>query len=89
MKSDTYDVKVAITKNDLMTCSCTCRAGSIDEEQIVCVHILPVLFQMTQILYFGMSQHILVEMANCLNSIQQEPMLTSNNEQEKFLDMSH
>jgi hypothetical protein len=67
MRSEIYNVHVAFTKNDLVTCSCNCLAGSMGEEQIVCVHILPVLFQLTQILYFGMGQHILIEASNHLN----------------------
>jgi hypothetical protein len=77
MRNATYDVKVAFTKNNLVACSCTCQAGSMGEERIVCVHILPILFQLTQLTYFGMGQHILIEISNATQQ------MTYNNNEEK------
>jgi hypothetical protein len=67
MRQEIYQIQVAFTSSGLVTCSCNCKAGSMGEEQIVCVHILPVLFQLTQVLYFGMSQHIQIEASNFFN----------------------
>jgi hypothetical protein len=64
MKNDTYKVELAFTCNDMISCSCTCRCGSIGIEKVLCVHILPVLFQIGQLMFMGMSEHILVESSN-------------------------
>ena len=61
MKNSTYDVVVAFTSNTVVACSCTCKAGSNNNEKIICVHILPVIYQMTQIMFQGLNQHLLVK----------------------------
>jgi predicted transcriptional regulator len=67
MKQAVYNVQVALTSTDLLACTCTCKAGSVDQEKIVCVHILPVMFQIGQIMWKGLSKHLLVEISNfCL-----------------------
>ena len=47
MKNEKYSVSVAFTSETIVACSCTCKAGSSRNEKTVCVHILPVLFQIT------------------------------------------
>ena len=64
MKKDLYDVKLTFTSNDILACSCSCKAGSAKEEKILCVHILPVLLQLSLLLYDGMAEHLLCEIAN-------------------------
>jgi hypothetical protein len=64
MKSAIYKVKVAFTYSNLVACSCNCKAGSFGLARIVCVHILPILFQIGQLLHYCMSEHILVELTN-------------------------
>ena len=61
MKSDTYDVEVSFSKQGLIVAKCSCRAGSIGSERVTCVHICPVLFQLTLILCDGLAEHILLE----------------------------
>jgi SWIM zinc finger len=64
MKNDAYQVQLAFSTSDLIACRCTCRAGSMGTEKIVCVHILPVLFQIGQLMFQGMSEQILIESSN-------------------------
>jgi SWIM zinc finger len=60
MKQVIYNVQVALTSTVLLACTCTCKAGSVDKEKIVCVHILPVIFQIGQIMWKGLSEHLLL-----------------------------
>ena len=64
MKPDTYNVQVAFTKENIITCSCTCKAGAWDDERVLCVHILPVLFLLSQEMFKNLSEHILYEWAD-------------------------
>ena len=64
MKNGTYFVSVAFTSNTIVACSCTCKAGSSNNEKTICVHILPIHFQITQCLYKFMAENILIELAN-------------------------
>jgi predicted DNA-binding protein YlxM (UPF0122 family) len=68
MKTTIYNTKIALTKTTLLACSCTCKAGSSGKEQVVCVHILPVLFQLGQLMWRGMSEHMLVEISNIISN---------------------
>jgi hypothetical protein len=70
MKPPIYDVQVAFTAETMISCSCTCKAGSCGVERVLCVHILPVLTQICQAIFCGMGEHILVETANFFANIQ-------------------
>jgi hypothetical protein len=63
MKSSLYDVMVSFTRKGIIACSCTCKAGSQGVERVVCVHILPVIFQMTLLMHDGLANHCLYELA--------------------------
>ena len=63
MKGNTmYASTVALTKDDLVATSCTCKAGSHGLEQGVCVHSLPLILQLILLLVDGLANHILVEL---------------------------
>ena len=64
MKQVKYDVILAFTKDTIIACSCSCKAGSTTNEKVVCVHILPVLMQMSQLMFKAMAEHMLVEFTN-------------------------
>ena len=63
MKDAEYEVRVAFTKNDLLATKCECKAGGDEMQRVVCVHTLPVIYQLTMLLDDGLSEHLLVE--NC------------------------
>jgi hypothetical protein len=74
MQQQNYDVEVAYTKSDLLCCKCTCRAGGTDTGRSMCVHVLPLLYKLTQIMFEGLAEHLLVNLA----SISQKLLGNSN-----------
>lgn len=67
MKQVEYDVKVAFTHSEIVSCSCNCRAGGeskMKDRGVVCVHTLPLLYQLHILLIEGLAQHFLIELAN-------------------------
>lgn len=64
MKINIYDVLVCFTRTKIVCCSCTCKAGSSGLDKILFVHILPAKYQYSMLLYDGLSEHLLVELAN-------------------------
>lgn len=81
MKKNIYDCTVCFTRNKLVACSCNCKVGSNGSERVLCVHILPVIYQYSLLLYDGLSDHILCELANEWN-ISYEKSLTSEQNKE-------
>jgi hypothetical protein len=64
MKTTIYNTKVAFTGSKLIACSCDCKAGSFGIERVLCVHVLPILFQVCQLMHMALSEHILIELSN-------------------------
>ena len=64
MKNSTYDVKIAFTEKDVMCCECSCPVGGMKGCKVICVHNLPVIYQLTLLLYDGLSEHFLVELSS-------------------------
>jgi hypothetical protein len=64
MKKDKYKVKVTFNNSGIVCCGCDCKAGGYNNDKIICVHILPVLLQYTILLFDGLAEHVLYEMAN-------------------------
>jgi DDE superfamily endonuclease len=64
MKHEIYNVKVCFNKEKLVLCTCDCKAGGEKEEKIVCVHVLPVLYQLTLLLFDGLADSIIVALAH-------------------------
>ena len=48
MKNDLYNVELAFNIENIIACSCTCKAGACNNERVLYVHILPILFQLSQ-----------------------------------------
>lgn len=68
MKKEAYRTNVSFTTStDILAVSCTCKSGSINDEKIICVHVLPVLLQLAILLFDGLSEHLLCELANDLD----------------------
>jgi hypothetical protein len=63
MKQELYDVTVCFTKQTVFACSCTCKCGGQGTEKILCIHVLPVMYQMSLLVFEGLAEHILVELA--------------------------
>jgi hypothetical protein len=67
MKADVYSVEVSFTKSCIIACKCNCKAGSTERDKVVCVHILPVIYQVTLLLFDGLGEHTIIEWANYWN----------------------
>ena len=65
-KREKYYSSVAITRKCLVATRCKqCRIGNKkDDGRIVCIHNLPLVFDVSLIFYDGFSQHLLIELAN-------------------------
>ena len=68
MKDVEYDVSLAFTSKDLLATRCECQAGGEKSERVVCVHALPVLYQLTMLLDDGLAEHLLVELCSRWNT---------------------
>ena len=84
MKDKVYNVTVAATEDEIVSCKCDCQAGSQGSNRGLCVHILPVLLLFSVMLVNDLAQNILVELChrwdehlerkfekNCNNKMQQ------------------
>lgn len=64
MKDNIYNVVVAVTEDEVVSCNCDCQAGSQGENRGLCVHILPVLLLFSIMLISDLAQNILVELCH-------------------------
>ena len=68
MKEVEYESSIAFTSKDIIATSCQCPAGGVDNERAVCVHNLPVMYQLVMLLDDVLAEHILVELCSRWNS---------------------
>ena len=82
----TYSPAVAFTANDLLAASddSECKAGPTGDNRHICVHIPPVLVLLTLLLFDGLAEHFLVELAERWNDAD-ECALTSEQKQKMLL----
>ena len=64
MKDKIYNVIVAVTEDEIVSCQCDCQAGSQGCNRGLCVHILPVLLLFSIMLVNDLAQNILVELCH-------------------------
>jgi hypothetical protein len=64
MRKQQYQVLIMFNKNNVISCKCSCRVGSDDNENVGCVHTLPVLLQFSVLLLDGLAEHCLFELSN-------------------------
>ena len=69
MKAEVYETTIVITANDLLATECSCRSGSKDGDRVVCIHNLPVAYKVTELLYDGLAEHILLELTSCISTL--------------------
>lgn len=63
MKQDVYECEVAFTKEAIIANTCTCMCGCLAQDKVLCVHILPIIYQVHMLLCDGLALHILYEMS--------------------------
>jgi hypothetical protein len=68
MKEVEYESTIAFTSKDIIATSCECPAGGAKNERAVCVHNLPVMYQLVMLLDDGLAEHILVELCSKWNT---------------------
>ena len=68
MKDTEYQVVVAMPKKDLVGAKCECHAGGDESERVVCVHTLPIIYQLTMLLDDGLAEHVLIELCSRWNT---------------------
>jgi hypothetical protein len=69
MRNETHDVVVCFDDENIVACSCSCKVGGWKDHRIICVHVLPVIYQITLLLFDGMAEHVIVELSNHWRSI--------------------
>ena len=69
MRAVTYLPMAAVTSSgDLSAAMCNCKAGSCrPTDRGVCIHILPMLLQLSMLLFDGLAQNLLVELSHRWN----------------------
>ena len=66
MKDISYDVQIAFTPSKLLATQCQCHAGGSGSanDRVVCVHNLPLIYQLVMLLDDGLAEHLLVELCS-------------------------
>jgi hypothetical protein len=64
MKDASYDVQVAFTNEELICCTCNCKAGCVGSDRSVCVHVLPLILLFLIFMLDGFAEHVLVELCH-------------------------
>ena len=69
MKDNMYNATVAFSNSSIIAASCDCVAGGgcNANERVVCVHILPLIYQLTLLLDDGLAEHLLIELSSRWN----------------------
>ena len=69
MRDKVYNAKMALTAEDVLSVECDCKAGSKHEDGVVCVHSPVLPYKVTELLLEDMAEHLLLELASCLVSL--------------------
>jgi hypothetical protein len=77
MKDQLYEVSVCFTEKTIISCQCSCKIGAMELERVMCVHVLPVIYQMTLMLFDGLADSCLIELANDWKNIEANGMTTT------------
>ena len=68
MRGVHYPAEVAITKDKILYCSCSCPCGieskKKSEGRVVCVHVLPIIYQLSLLLMDGLGENMLIEISS-------------------------
>ena len=78
MKTTIYNIKVSFDSDNIISTSCTCKAGCSGSEKILCVHVLPILLQLSLLIFDGLGEHVLIELATDFNKSIEDGLSTDN-----------
>jgi len=65
-KDKKYETRIAFTKSAIVACACSCTAGADckkKDHKHVDVHVLPIMHLLVLLLFDGLAEHILIELA--------------------------
>ena len=63
MKKKVYETEIVATAKNLLCCKCACPCGSQEEQRIICVHTLVVLYLLTILMMEDLAEHLLIALA--------------------------
>ena len=66
MRADTYNTTIAHTSYGILAVECIYEAGSKDNDEIVCVCNLPIVYKVTEMLLKDPAKHIMLELRSCV-----------------------
>ena len=64
MKDAVYHSTVAFTCDKIQCAKCECQAGARSKERVLCIHNLPLIYQLVMLLDDGLAEHILIELCS-------------------------
>jgi hypothetical protein len=80
MRNEVYDADVCFDNKNIVGCGCNCKAGGENKEKVVCVHIPPIIYQMSLLLFDGLADNIIVELSHHWRNLSEKLHLLENKE---------
>jgi hypothetical protein len=80
MRNDIYNVTVCFSKNEITACQCDCKCGSQNSERVICIHILPTMYQIALLLFEGLGEHLLIELAAYVGRLNETDVTQEHND---------
>lgn len=62
MKNAFYDVTVCFCESGIIANTCTCKVGCYGIERVICIHILPVIQQLSVQIYVSLATEFLCKL---------------------------
>ena len=85
MRNNVYNTYCAIDEDGvLVACKCDCQCGSVYNERVTCVHVLPIAYQFSMFLVECLAEHMLLELAAICGS---ENIISSMTEENQSIMM--
>jgi hypothetical protein len=84
MRQITYDISVAFDDEEIIACTCGCKSGGEGQQKIVCVHILPVIYEITLLLFDGLADNIVCEISHAWKNISSNNATINEEERKKI-----
>jgi hypothetical protein len=78
MKQNIYRCSICFNEETIIACMCDCKAGCEGNGRVVCVHILPIIYQITLLLFDELAHDILVEYANRWRTLHDAAFIEEN-----------
>jgi hypothetical protein len=83
MKQNVYNTSICFNENTIIACLCDCKSGCEGNGRIVCVHTLPIMYQITLLLSDELAHDILVEYSNQWRTLHDTDFIKENKDEIK------